>query len=162
MLTDHLKDVLAFQLKFDHAYGGHADGMSVAPVPRLPNKELALFRLRFLGEELVELGDALGLDVEVSVTWREIADWRTDTERLAEALDALVDLDYVLLGTVLQLGLGHVYQPAWSAVHAANLAKEPAPGAESGKGVIKPPGWRAPDHVPLIVLETTLAETKHV
>ena len=137
-VDQHLTDVLQFQRQLGHAYEGS---------PRLPDEELALFRLRFLAEELKELGEAVGVDVMVRCEWKKDA-----SKSLTDALDALVDLDYVLLGTVLQIGLGDVYQEAWRRVHAANLLKlagrKPTRGL--AKDAVKPSGWLAPDLTDLV------------
>src|SRR5688572_25780361 len=51
----------------------------------------------------------------------------------------LVDLAYVITGTFLELGIDP--EPAWQAVHAANMQKEAAPG---GGKAVKPDGWQPP------------------
>jgi len=122
--------------------------------PRDPPSDLAAFRLAFLIEELSELATALGFDGRLA--WlapggQEVCGGPTPEDRdrsadLPAALDALVDLDYVLKGTVLQLGLGKVYARAWVRVHAANLAKVPGTTPRGyGNDAVKPPGWAAPD-----------------
>lgn len=145
-LTPYLYDVSVFQKKMNHEYDGG---------PRLLPPELALFRLRFLGEELKELGKAMGVVVDISCT--SVADASTwsgpeRVEALTEALDGLVDLDYVLLGTVLQLGFGPVYDEAWRRVQRANLLKVAGQKATRGfaKDVIKPIGWSPPDLTDLV------------
>lgn len=91
-----------------------------------------LFRYLFLLEELHETGRAYA---------------RGD---LPATLDGLVDLVYVALGTAHLLGLP--FDAAWAEVHAANLAKERASGADDRRSqrahaldVVKPPGWQPPD-----------------
>jgi len=133
-LDQHLTDVLEFQRQLGHAYEGP---------PRLPDRDLVLFRLNFLGEELRELGEALG--VKVTVTCEPTTDvsllLKVDTvTRLNKALDALVDLDYVRAGTVLQLGLGPLYEQAWRRVHLANLLKVAGKKPDRGyaKDAVKP------------------------
>lgn len=145
-LTPYLLDVSIFQKKMNHAYVGP---------PRLPNPELALFRLRFLGEELREIGKALGVVVNVECTATEDAStWtgQTRVQALADALDGCCDLDYVLLGTVLQLGLGPVYDEAWRRVQTANLLKIAGKKATRGftKDAVKPVAWLAPDLTDLV------------
>lgn len=148
---NRLAAVEAFHDKFEIGYRG---------VPRLPTHDLRMFRLRFLGEELRELGDALGVDVRIEyepvvpVTALQI----DGTQRLSRALDALCDLDYVLLGTVSLLGFSAVYDEGFARVHTANMAK--VRGLKPGRAfsdarwdVTKPPGWRAPDHVDLVVTD---------
>jgi len=141
LLTPYLLDVSVFQKKMGHAYNGP---------PRLPDPDLALFRLRFLGEELTELGKAIGVQVEVTCTATADASlWanRTRLTALADALDACIDLDYVLLGTALQLGLGPVYDEAWRRVQAANLLKIAGKKSTRGftKDAVKPVTWSPPD-----------------
>ncbi len=145
-LTPYLLDVSLFQQKMGHAYDGPQ---------RLPGPDLALFRLRFLGEELRELGKAVGVVVDVTCTSTvDASTWTGETRvrALTETLDALVDLDYVLLGTVLQLGLGPVYEEAWRRVQAANLLK--VAGVKSTRGftkdAVKPVAWLPPDHTDLV------------
>lgn len=141
-----LDDVASFQKKMDQAYDGP---------PRVPDRDLILFRLNFLGEELRELGAAFGIKVNVSCLPVEdvsILTGLTGVQALADALDALVDLDYVNLGTVLQLGLGPAYDAAWERVHGKNMLKRPGVKATRGfaKDVIKPEGWTSPDHRDLV------------
>ena len=150
-MTQPLTDVESFHDKFEIGYAGP---------PRLPDHALRMFRLRFLAEELTELGDALGVQVEVTMTpvVPEAALQLTAPDRLANALDALVDLKYVLLGTVSLLGFGRasatdgasIFDVAWDRVHAANMLK--VRGRKPGRAfsdarwdVTKPPGWRSPD-----------------
>lgn len=63
---------------------------------------------------------------------------------LAGQLDALIDLEYVALGTAVLHGFD-AYEEAFDAVHAANLRKEPRGSDASKLGVTKPPGWVPPD-----------------
>ena len=143
-MMQQLNDVATFQARFGHGYDGP---------PRVPSRDEIMFRLRFLAEELRELGEALGAVVDTTIGW--VGPTKPPEVALADALDALVDQDYVLKGTVLQLGLGDVYPEAWRRVHTANLLK--VPGVKStrgyGKDVIKPPGWTAPDLADLVTLE---------
>lgn len=115
-------DVLAFQQKFN---------VPMAAVPSFLGEQAFEFRLRFLQEELDEFardhaaGDMHG------------------------AADALVDLAYVLHGTALMMGLP--WASLWAEVQRANMAKVRATHAsESKRGsaldVVKPEGWKAPDH----------------
>lgn len=98
---------------------------------------LVSFRVAFMLEELVEYARAV------------------KAGDLAKALDALVDLDYVLKGTVHLHGFCYpyngetaVFEEAWRRVHDANMAKVKGTGATSERSVtfdvVKPPGWTAP------------------
>jgi predicted HAD superfamily Cof-like phosphohydrolase len=109
-----------------------------------------MFRLRFLAEELHELGAALGVNVSTTCTYYRDHSTLTDSARslaLQDALDALIDLTYVSHGTLLQLGLGPAYDEAWRRVHAANLKKQAGKKATRGfiKDAVKPAGWAPPD-----------------
>lgn len=121
---DMLQDVVEFHQKYK------LDAHRREPGARVSD-QLITFRLKFLLEELTELNVALG------------------KQDLPEALDALVDLVYVALGTAYLLDLP--FKEAWYQVHAANMQKRRASSAEQSKrgtqlDVVKPVGWRSPDH----------------
>lgn len=61
---------------------------------------------------------------------------------LPALVDATADLDYVVEGLRVRLGVDG--DPIWEAVHAANMAKSTGPLREDGKRM-KPEGWKAPD-----------------
>lgn len=115
-------DVLAFQQKFQ---------VPMASAPAFLDPQAFEFRLKFLQEELDEFKDS-----------HEAGD-------MHGAADALVDLAYVLHGTALMMGLP--WPRLWEEVQRANMAKERATHAGQSKrgsalDVIKPPGWKDPDH----------------
>lgn len=107
----------------------------------------AEFRLgvRLVVEEFVEL-------LEAVFGWRRTDDVKIDLEHLFNVapltidlpalVDATVDLDYVVEGLRVRLGVDA--RPIWSAVHAANMAKAGGPLREDGKRM-KPEGWQPPD-----------------
>jgi predicted HAD superfamily Cof-like phosphohydrolase len=66
---------------------------------------------------------------------------------VAHLVQELIDLTYVIAGTFVELGIDP--EPAWQAVHEANLRKVAAPG---GGKAIKPAGWTPPE-VPVRPLE---------
>lgn len=120
----NLEDVVMFNEKFE---------VPVATVPSLLNEDNFTYRIKFLLEELDEL----------------VLDHTRDD--LKGALDALIDLVYVALGTAHMMGLAPYWQEGWNKVQTANMAKIAAPSAEDSKrgsaiDVIKPAGWLAPDH----------------
>ena len=99
---------------------------------------LFTYRTKFMLEELLEFADA---------------QYRAD---LPAAADALVDLVYVALGTAHLMGLP--FDELWRTVQLANLQKERATGADDPRSkrghhldVVKPVGWQAPDHVPVLL-----------
>jgi predicted HAD superfamily Cof-like phosphohydrolase len=124
-MTTNFEDVHAFHEK----YGLTTD-------PNVGNAEWLRFREKFLEEELTEFRKA-----------RYTGDH-------AEMFDALLDLVYVAMGTA--DGLGWDWQAGWDRVQAANMSKVRAErdGANSKRGsgfdVVKPAGWKAPDHSDLV------------
>lgn len=134
--------------EFHQKFGLHAPGR----VQDL-DKETFNFRRNFLEEELDEYTKA----------WEE--------GNLPKMLDALVDLQYVLLGTAYLHGFLNQYKyngdgwtifdEAWMRVQTANMAKKRAENtSESTRGstldIVKPAGWTAPD------IEGLLAEHRKV
>ena len=65
-----------------------------------------------------------------------------DNEDLIEAIDAMCDLQVVVLGTAVEWGID--LQPFWDEVHKTNMAKKDGPVREDGKQ-LKPEGWKPPD-----------------
>lgn len=129
MSENHWADVASFHSKF----GLHEATERPGPVNQT-NEEfeaMVLFRINFMQEELAEFikgfheGD------------------------IVQMADALIDLEYVVLGTSHLLGLPH--PELWDDVQAANMRKEraAADGSNSKRGsaldVIKPAGWVGPD-----------------
>ncbi len=91
------------------------------------------FRTKFLQEELNELTEAI------------------KAGDMLKAADALVDLEYVLKGTVLMMGLTNLWPDLWEEVHRCNMNKvrvDPTTLEGSKRknslDVVKPPGWRPP------------------
>ena len=126
-MVTHLEDVLEFHRKF---------GVPVGDAPRELLPEDLLFRVAFMHEELNEFMTAYLQG------------------NLTAQTDALLDLEYVLHGTALWMGLGSIWDQLHAEVHRANMAKAPAltagaSAAGTGRGhrhdVVKPPGWAPPD-----------------
>jgi hypothetical protein len=76
---------------------------------------------------------------------------------LEDAADALADLVYVALGTAHLMGLP--FNAVWDEVQRANMMKERATGADDprskrghGFDVVKPEGFRPPNHTGIIAL----------
>lgn len=101
-----------------------------AQLTELGKTEGASERLRHMREELAELHKALS------------------TGDVAAQVDALVDLEYLILGTAISMGIRDADWVACElAVHAANMRKERLFNDPTGhkQGIIKPEGWQAPN-----------------
>ena len=89
----------------------------------LADQNRADMRLALVEEECDELGDA------------------QSQSDLPEVADALIDLIYVSVGYLVELGIDPA--PLWDEVHATNMAKAGGPVRDDGK-ILKPPGWSPP------------------
>lgn len=144
---DPVSDVEAFHRRFNRQYDG---------APRVLPPDLAQFREDFAGEELSEYikhSRAAAAMLEDSRDESIVLDPRVITVQLAEMLDALCDLTYVALGTAHLHGFN--FREAWKRVHAANMLKKPVQRrSESTRhstfDVVKPEGWKPPDHTDLV------------
>lgn len=139
-----VSDIADFHKKYGIEYKGK---------PRFLPEELQRFRTKFLREELEEYELAIEAaedELQLSLLERDPGEVLSHMEK---ALDALVDLVYVALGTAHLHGFN--FEEAWRRVHAANMLKIRTPSADqSSRGssfdVIKPPGWVAPSHKDLV------------
>ena len=150
-----VQDVHDFHAKFG------LDVLQPGTPQHIDDRALLLMRANFMLEELVEYVQAVGLELTVNedgveFTPAEPFDNEPVLRDLEKALDSLVDLAYVLVGTVLLHGFGNKHElgktiigEAWQRVHNANMRKVRAASAEeskrkSGFDVVKPEGWQPP------------------
>lgn len=156
----HLQDVINFHEHFELHH-------EVQEKPSFLPMDLQKVRVNFLQEELNEYAAACGLEQilgepdetgEIPITWdfkQPQEDEYTQVAKLGEqealekALDGLIDLQYVLLGTVHLHGFADIWQSAWSRVQDANMSKVRVTNAGDSKrgtthDVLKPEGWIAP------------------
>src|SRR5210317_2227135 len=116
-----IKDIDAFHKKFKF------EKNEKVGIP--DNNELVNFRTSFLMEELAEYTQAI------------------TKKDAAGALDALVDIVYIALGTAWLFNLP--FEKAWKEVQRANMSKIRAKSKSKKRGtafdVIKPKGWKAPN-----------------
>ncbi len=91
-----LNDVAKFHTVFD---------LPVLEFPQIPNADRCKLRVALLEEELRELKESL------------------DANDLIEAADALADLQYVLSGAILELGLGAKFKQVFDEVQRSNMSK---------------------------------------
>ncbi len=106
-------------------------GLPVLDEPSISDQKTNELRINLLAEELDELKESL------------------EQGDAVETLDALIDLQYVLDGAFLSLGMAHLKQPAFDEVHRSNMSKLGADGKpirrESDGKVLKGPDYFRPD-----------------
>lgn len=102
---------------------------TVSDLPRLITPELAKVRAKFLREEIREYLEA------------------NEAKDLVEVLDAIIDIQFFLLGQVVIHGLQEVYLEAFEIVYQSNMSKLGEDGRpilrEDGK-ILKGPGYWKP------------------
>ena len=132
--TDILKDIDNFHKKYGFEKNEKID------IP--DNNELINFRTAFLMEELAEYTNAI------------------TKKDAAGALDALVDIVYIALGTAWLFNLP--FEKAWNEVQKANMSKIRAKDKTGKRGtkfdVIKPKDWKAPNIEKIIEEEREINE----
>lgn len=131
-LVDSLLNIMLVKMSDDveefHRKVVHVD---TPPTPRLLSDERQRWAENFLHEELQEFEDA------------------HDKNSLEDAIDALVDLIYVALGRLLEMGVPPL--EAFDPVHNANMAKVLGrTHRDSDTDAAKPEGWKPPDHAALV------------
>lgn len=109
-------------------------GIDIPDKPTILSDDRSKFRMNHLREELQET---------------ETAIYAND---LGGTIDGLLDLVYVALGTMLEMGVAP--GAAFEEVHTANMAKKQGalskrPGS-FGHDAIKPEGWKPPDLTPYL------------
>jgi predicted HAD superfamily Cof-like phosphohydrolase len=111
-----------FQVMEFHIAAGH-----IAPAkPDVSKKELNDFRIALLAEEFYELQQAL------------------NRGEVVNAFDALLDLQYVLDGTFIQLGFAPFKKPGFDEVHRSNMTKEFPADNSTAKKIAKGPNYQPP------------------
>jgi predicted HAD superfamily Cof-like phosphohydrolase len=132
--TDILKDIDNFHKKYGFEKNEKID------IP--DNNELINFRTAFLMEELAEYTNAI------------------TKKDAAGALDALVDIVYIALGTAWLFNLP--FEKAWNEVQKANMSKIRAKDKTGKRGtkfdVVKPKDWKAPNIEKIIEEEREINE----
>jgi predicted HAD superfamily Cof-like phosphohydrolase len=131
---EHEVKTLREQVSEFHRMVGHP----ISKTPRIIGRERMELRLNLIVEELYELLAAAGYFYYPDYGLEQVL-IKSD---LAQIADALADLDYVIEGMRLELGIDG--KPIADLVHASNMAKRGATKDASGK-VQKPVGWAPPD-----------------
>lgn len=146
----NFKDVGDFHRKF----GLPAVDGTAGTVPHELDDSTALFRLKFLLEELKEIAEGYGYELSLGEFLKlEDASARQDLIKVA---DGLVDLVYVTLGTA-QLH-GFPWEALFAEVQRANMSKERAASAKDSRStrrhlldVVKPKGFLPPNIVGVLM-----------
>lgn len=115
-------------------------------------EEQVKFRARLVAEEFLELMQALYKDGdfgEVRRALNHVLEKDTPNVMLIDLADACGDLDYVVEGTRLTLGIPR--QKVANEIHRTNMLKEG--GARLQGKLQKPEGWKPPD-IRTILLDT--------
>lgn len=115
-------------------------------------KEIKEFQRTFDEEPKKEFAALSEKDINLryALQHEELDEWDLGTCRQSpiEALDAITDQLYILLGTACKQGLIDCIPEAFSIVHAANMRKLDKDGKvirrKDGK-VLKPEGWKGPE-----------------
>jgi hypothetical protein len=105
-MTEQIQQVREFYTAFKQPIG---EGMDY---------DRKILKDKILREEVVELSDA------------------TFNNDNIEALDAVVDCMYILIGTAIELGIDHLVPAAFAEVHRSNMTKLDA----SGNALFRPDG----------------------
>jgi predicted HAD superfamily Cof-like phosphohydrolase len=124
--------------------------------------DLMKMRLDFIFEELTELALATGFGFNSD--YQEFVKLGPTEKDLEKALDGLVDLSVVTLGTATFMGFANplpisvnspwatIWSEAWSRVMKANMAKVKGPTSRGHAiDLQKPEGWEAPQFKDLLV-----------
>ena len=115
------------------------------------NDNLSL-RLRLMKEEMKEIEDEIKYIITVNTLLSKCSKiYEPAPEEKAKLLKEMADLQYVLSGTAVALGLD--LQTAFNRVHASNMSKLDDDGKpifrEDGK-VLKGPNYKEPDLLDLV------------
>lgn len=143
---DRQADVAAFVRKF---------GQARRKTPGWPEQKDLDMRVRLIAEEFCEFLHACGYNFIVQMdrdffeegqekcqlVFSQIMD-DNENHNFPAAADGLIDLEYVILGTHVTMGIDS--NPLWAAVNAANMSKVGGATREDGK-ICKPPGFVPPD-----------------
>jgi predicted HAD superfamily Cof-like phosphohydrolase len=124
--------------------------MAPAPIGRTPrtlSPERLKLRLNLIAEEVLELYEACGADPMMLKPLKSLLHRISETylkapQYLPEVVDALADIDYVVMGMRVEMGVSSA--PIADEVHSANMRKMGGPIRADGKK-LKPEGWTPPN-----------------
>lgn len=111
-------------------------GVGIPSCPMMLSFDRGEARLKHIREELTELEDAIS------------------GEDLGDTVDAVLDLTYVALGALVEMGVSPL--PVFEVVHEANMRKHAGTvdrrPENAGHDAVKPEGWKPPDLAPYLTL----------
>jgi len=127
-------------------------GQAIPERPQWPDQETMDLRVRLESEEFTERMEALGYGINLFVNrvdipnisqsiFRAVVPAQIVKRNLPASADGAIDLIYVLIGSLLAMGID--MWPLWDEVQRANMAKLGGPVVD-GK-LMKPEGWQPPD-----------------
>ena len=127
-------------------------GEPIHDTPEPPDDIQAVLRVSLLVEEVLELAEAFGVQVhlpispnpgmgEGDVSIGRLEFHNVGQPKLVDAVDALRDIEYLVHGTELILGVHDVSDETFLEVHRSNMEKQPV---DYGEKAIKPRGWKPP------------------
>jgi hypothetical protein len=125
------------------AFNDKVAGYPLPVKPELLSAPRGKFRADFMQEELDEFVKA------------------SQSGDLEGAVDACIDLMYVTMGTLGEMGI--LIQPTWDEVQQANMRKQRGerskrPGAQ-GFDAVKPDGWTGPSHADYLTITSADVQT---
>lgn len=138
---DRQGDVSAFHRKF---------GVPHPERPGWPSQERIELRVKLIAEEFCEFLEACGCGFDLAIwngwSGKDIVQNSSETEfkpsaDLPKAADALIDMEYVILGTHNEFGIDS--NPLWAEVQASNCSKTGGAVREDGK-ILKGPDFKPP------------------
>lgn len=95
--------------------------------PTKIDQATALLRLNLIQEELLELADGLGFDYIMDYHKNKViyvpAQERKKKFDMVKTFDAVLDLAYVLFGSIVSLGLTDKIEEGFNEVHRSNMSK---------------------------------------
>ena len=100
---------------------------SDTPVPTIPTQDICELRVNLIFEELIELVEAMGIEYHLVHLAHQYLEQPVFTKSSrygkVKVLDALVDLRYVLDGTVVSCQMEDIHDEAFEEVHSSNMSK---------------------------------------
>lgn len=163
LVSNHTLKVYEFMTNF---------GQPIVESPAEMPKDRAELRLALLFEELHEYAKASGLlykfedlcqqasgEYEVLTQVEDDQPPFVEKVDLVEQLDALLDIQYILSGTVLENGFGKVFDDAFAEVHRSNMSKMCATNEEAERTIDKLAAEGVPAHFSYASFPTVVYRT---